>query len=523
MPFTIEQKIKGRIYLYEVEKYWDKEKKQSRQKRKYLGPKERLYKSKKDNPLINKDKISINPSNFVSKSHGDIYLTRSIQKELGLVKILKTHFKENYKEILTLSAFAFQESFPSYLYPFWHEDHMLNDVKKMNSQTLSSLYEQIGRHELERLEFLKSWGKHIDPTSGIYYDITSISSYSTNNEDVEWGYNRDKEYLPQLNIGFTYCRKTSLPLSYNVHSGSIVDVSTLKNTIKRFNIFDLKNLFFILDRGFCSVSNIKEMYKNNMSFIQPLPFSLKKAKKLMQKHKSNICSPKNAFRLNKEIIYHAKDEIELEEIKFNTHLYFNEKMSINYKHYLYNIILEIEEKIKPFRDEKSCEKYFENDIQTKYKKYFKIEGKTIIRDEELIEDSIFRAGMSIFIVHGKKLSNTDILKTYRGRDQIEKEISSLKHQIDTKRLRSHNQDTTNGRLFIKFIALIQHSKILSTIKNDDKLKKYSFREIMLELKKLKLNYFGEDKIILTELTKKQKLIFKAFNININKLDRLPGY
>ena len=47
---------------------------------------------------------------------------------------------------------------------------------------------------MERIEFLKSWGKHINPTSGIYYDITSISSYSTNNEDVEWGYNRDNEW-----------------------------------------------------------------------------------------------------------------------------------------------------------------------------------------------------------------------------------------------------------------------------------------------------------------------------------------
>ena len=69
------------------------------------------------------------------------------------------------------------------------------------------------------------------------------------------------------------------------------------------------------------------MYKNKMSFIQPLPFSLKKAKELVNKHKSNICSCKNAFTLNKEIIYHTKDEIELEKTKFTTHLFFNEKMS----------------------------------------------------------------------------------------------------------------------------------------------------------------------------------------------------
>ncbi len=230
------------------------------------------------------DGLAIKPSSFVSKSYGDTFLTRFIQKSLGLINILKEHFRDDYKEILALSSYGFQESLPSYLFPFWHEDHMLYDVKKMSSSTLSSLYERIGRNELGRLEFLKSWGNHVNPTSGIYYDITSISSYSTNNEDVEWGYNRDKECLPQINIGFTHCSKSSLPIHYNVHSGSIVDVSTLKNTIKRFSSFKLKNLFFILDRGFCSISNIKEMYQNKMSFIQPLSYSLKKAKDLVSTH-----------------------------------------------------------------------------------------------------------------------------------------------------------------------------------------------------------------------------------------------
>ena len=36
MAYTIEQTINGRKYLYRVEAYWDKEKKQSRQKRTYL-------------------------------------------------------------------------------------------------------------------------------------------------------------------------------------------------------------------------------------------------------------------------------------------------------------------------------------------------------------------------------------------------------------------------------------------------------------------------------------------------------
>ena len=42
MSFIVSQKIKGRIYLYQVESYWDKDKKKSRQRRTYIGPKDRV-------------------------------------------------------------------------------------------------------------------------------------------------------------------------------------------------------------------------------------------------------------------------------------------------------------------------------------------------------------------------------------------------------------------------------------------------------------------------------------------------
>jgi len=290
-----------------------------------------------------------------------------------------------------------------------------------------------------------------------------------------------------------------------------------------FDLFNLKNLFFILDRGFCSVSNIKEMYQNKMSFIQPLSFNLKKAKALVSKHKSDICMAKNAFRYNEEILYHIKDEIELGKIKLEAHIFYNEKAAIDYKHYLYKIILGIEDKFKPFKNSGESENYLENNIQSKFKKYFKIEGKSIVRNQEVIENNISRSGTIIFIVHGKNLSNSEIIRIYRNRDKIEKEINTLKNQIDTKRIRAHGKDTANGRLFVKFLALIQHSKIMNIIKNDEKLKKYSFCEIMYELKKLKLISFSKTDKFLSELTKKQKLIFKAFNINIENLNQLPSY
>ena len=58
MSTIVEQKVKGNVYLYEATGYWDKEKKQARQKRKYLGKKDPVTGElipRKTDPEYNKD------------------------------------------------------------------------------------------------------------------------------------------------------------------------------------------------------------------------------------------------------------------------------------------------------------------------------------------------------------------------------------------------------------------------------------------------------------------------------------
>jgi len=516
MSYVVEQKIKGRIYLYEVENFWDKEKKQPRQKRKYIGPKEKIYNKSK---AIKESKLK--PSNFASKSYGDIFLTSYLQDELGLRKLLKDTFKEDYETICALSSFAVQENSASYLFPYWHDEHYIDGVSRLNSQQLSLLYERLGRCERDRLNFLKGWSKHLSPTLGIYYDITSISSYSTQIDSVEWGYNRDREHLPQINMGFTHCIKTSLPLSYTMHPGSIVDVTTLKNTIKTLKLFELSDLFFILDRGFCSVSNLLEMHKNKMNFIQPLSFRLKQAKELVLKHKGSIGSLENILRYKEEILYHTSDKIEFEGITFDAHIFYNEKMAVDYKHYLYKGILEIESEIQKLTTQEEHKNFLENTLPGRFKKYFKqTDNGLLVRNQSEIDEAIYRSGVIIFVVsHTKHMDNVKIIEHYRNRDKVEKEIGSIKNYIDTHRIRAHHQDTANGRLFVKFLSLILHTKIVTVVKNHPKLKNYSVNEIIAELRKLKVNSFDKSSKFLTELSKKQKMIFKAFNIDTAKLEQ----
>ena len=73
----------------------------------------------------------------------------------------------------------------------------MNGVKNLDSSAISELFQEIGKTKDKMLEFQYQWIERLQPIEAVYYDITSISSYGTNNDYIEWGYNRDK-YLAKL-------------------------------------------------------------------------------------------------------------------------------------------------------------------------------------------------------------------------------------------------------------------------------------------------------------------------------------
>ena len=80
MSYIVKQKIGNKYYAYEVESYWDKEKKQPRQRRKYLG-------------VWDEEKGIVRRRNKVktTKSYGDVYLFSEIVRQLELEEVLRVY------------------------------------------------------------------------------------------------------------------------------------------------------------------------------------------------------------------------------------------------------------------------------------------------------------------------------------------------------------------------------------------------------------------------------------------------
>jgi len=480
MSYIIEQKIKGKIYLYKVHSYWDKEKKQSRQKRTYIGPK---------NPKI-KSGVKQIKSNIITKNYGNIFLLNWIANKTGLNEILSKSFPDHYKELIALAFYEIIEGSPMYLFPFFHEENYLPGVKKLDSSDLSKFCDEIGRNQQQKLYFQEQWIAHLQPVEALYYDITSISSYSTNIEFVEWGYNRDNEALPQLNMGVAFCNNKSLPIFYTLYPGSIVDVKTLENIIKFLKNMGLKEFMFVLDRGFFSSANISKISDNNdkISFIQPLSFSLKKVKELIKKHKKDLHEISSNFSFNNEILSHVKSEILLNDRVYPSHIFLNEKAELDQRQLLMRKLIDIEENIikdKKFGSLKEAQQFKEDNIKKEYIELFKFNRSTrkLERNSKNIKSKISKYGYFVLTTNRDDLDKETILTNYRNKDQVEKIFDLLKNEMDGGRLRAHSQYNTDARLFIKFLALIIQSEIMKVMKAKKIFNKYTVRELLAELKK----------------------------------------
>ncbi len=515
MSYIIEQKIKGNIYLYRAEAYWDKDKQQARQRRVYLGPKD-----KKTKLPIRK----MRGNQVVSKSYGNIFFLRHLAKEIGLYQVLKSVFPDTVEQILAFAFYEIMEASPLYLFEYWQQDSFFPEIKTMDSQACSSLCEDIGKHESSRMDFFKEWVENIKPINAVYYDITSISSYSTNINFVEWGYNRDKENLPQINMGVLCNQQNGMPLYYNIFPGSIVDVTTLRNNLRLLQAFELNNILLIMDRGFFSTSNVTEMNHPDckIRFIQPLPLSLKKVRDLISQSKKTISSPANAFQYNQEVLYSKPCQIIVGKSSFDGHLYFNEKAELDQKQHFLSALLEIETGIKEqiFMGQKDAKQYIESSILIKYQAYYKWNPKTkkIEKNIKAINQYFSHLGCYLMITNSDtKLENIEMLNYYRNKDRVEKLFDLVKNEMDGNRLRAHNDYTNNGRLFIMFVTLVLGSYISNVMSMKKLFKIFSMKEMLAELKKIKHIQLYNTTPFITEVSKKQKNILEAFNIPVEKL------
>ena len=521
MAFRVEQQIKGKIYVYEVESYWDKTKQQARQKRTYIGRKN----TKTGTIEVTTKKVVSVPKD--SRSFGHVYLVKKIIDRLRLAETLKGVFPEYYEQCLYLAIYKLITGDSYYLYPYWREDSYLPESAAMNSQRISEVLQEIGENEQNVERFFARWISINDSKSAVVFDITSISSYSERNELLEYGYNRDCEDLEQVNLGVISKELSSgslhVPLAYRVYPGSIRDVTTLHNALELVAHYKMELSICVMDKGFFSEQNIKELHEKRIKYLISVPFSTALAKDTVNACYEQLESPLGAFSFRGDIYLHCSKKLTIQGARCTLHIYLDKEKKAREETKLLSLISEIEAafETKSFKNQDRAEQFIFETIKSK-KRFFRVrkhKGKFVVsRNQHAIESQMQLFGVCVMLTN-QELDKVSALDLYRSKDGTEKIFRSFKNDVCLKRVRTKSAQAMKGSFFINFLATIILSHLTQVMKQQELFKTLTKQELLMSLAKLKVFTLANGQNLLAEISRKQKEIFTAFDLK--KLD--PSY
>ena len=430
----------------------------------------------------------------------------AIATETGLLEVLKSCFPTNWDNLLGAAFYMVSEGNVMMYIKDWFEENKAYSIEAMNDVDCSRLFESLSY--AEKRKFFIEWIKYHEEQKHTVYDVTSISTHSKNIEIAELGYNRDNEKLPQVNYGMFYGMSSMLPMYYNMYSGSIPDKTSLDFILANAKDIGIENTCMVFDRGFMTNDNISLTLDSQYSFITALPRFRLEHDALVDGVQGSIEKVENWIRDYK--VYGISRPVSIENKQVYAHIYYDlERKSTETKEH-YSYVDKLQDELEHINQNKT--------IPRRYKEYFSITEQskaslTFKLDCEKVDEKQKRHGYFILLTNIPTLSSKDVLKIYRERDVIEKHFDMFKNDLEFGRLKTHGDKTTEGKMFVGFLALILRSHMHHTIKSNEDTKKMTFEKIMIELRKIKIVAMSNMTEKLLTLTKTQKTILKALNVD----------
>ena len=459
----------------------------------------------------NHDTLDMSLSYKSVRSIGATFLISRILEGLGVSAILSEVFGTNRAATIISSAIYMSCRGNIFELATHCCEEFTFEEAPLTSQGTSRLFSSITFDE--KMNFFKLWVLRCRYSSYLAYDVTSFSTYANGIENAEYGYNRDKEKLPQINFGCYLAQDTGIPLFYVIYPGSIVDKAHMTYMMAYNETLGISDVVFVMDRGFCMATNIRYMRSEKLAFICGADISHKTTSSAVSKVKETIISMKN---VTFQGVYASSVKSEFYGITSTLHIYFDPLTAERQRQDLYRTVEHEDEKLA-----KSLQ-LSKREIKS-YLKHFDIEE---------LDDGTFKHARNYTKIDNEAnncgyfalLTNTDIyseeaLSIYRRKDSIEKGFDELKNHIDMKRLRSHNTNTTDGKMFCAFISLIAVSELnrrLSVFMKDNYFTKNS---LIAELEKIKIVTLTNGIQLMNPVTKTQRTIFEACTLGEDDLSR----
>ena len=510
MSYIITQMVRGKPYAYEAEAYWDPIKKQSRQRRKYIGADGSIV------PKTSQREVTL------SKTFGPSYLLTELAEQAGLLERLKGAFGPEAEEILALAITRIVR--PAALrnvQPLLDESFLpeiLGLERELTSQRLPAFLASLSRRDGEMRAFFRSL---VSEDDALIFDITSLSSSSRSIDLLEYGADYRATGLPQINLGLVVSLSDHCPLYYKLFPGSVTDVVTLRNLVAEVRDLGVRECMFVLDRGFYSESNVNELLDAGMDFLMPLPFGRGVAKRLVTESNRTLSDPRLGHILDGELYRVHESRVDIAGRDLTAFVIVSEKRMADEKRTLFSRLQDIEASLNSRKWHPGMKAVL-NDVAKRHAPFLTVRNVDGVvrleRRRNAIAQAENRCG-KMLLMTSKDMSWNEALTRYRLRDEAERDFDQLKNELGAEPLRVSSPASLRGHLFVLFVSLVLRSLLLERASGAKLLGKYWIDDMLLELAKLKATRIGED-WRLSEMTRKQRELLLKLGVPLPQ-DPLP--
>ena len=527
MTYNVVQRIGNNYYLYSVDGQWDPEKKNSKQKRRYIGPCD-----KDGNPIPSKRAKRGEPSTIDTKQEripfraycfGTFDVLYRVASSGRIVESLHHAFdRDEADTILTLAIMMVAD--PCSLRTM--EDavestylrRLIGTDVSFASQRLSESLSYIGSDEDARCRYAEHM---LDDSDVVIFDTTVLLTESKGIDMAEMGRKAKKAGMPQVNMGFVHSLKYRIPCHMKLFPGSINDVTTIMNLAEEMPLLCSSVSMIVMDRGFYSEKNIRKLYSKDIGFLMPIPSGKKIFKTAISQSRKDLDNPVNTFRFNgrtesysditmdmpfKDIVDGNGDPVG--RIRVLVFLNFDrEKDELDT---LYEDLDVIESRVKDDTeyDEDNISSVFYG--KSKRRSLFTIrkgeEGNLILeRNRNAITFAARNCGKLVLLTTSKE-EPKKVLDIYTQRNWIEVDYEVLKTYVEGGLDYVRSDASAKGLMFVQMVATAIRMQLSEMIRDTD-LKDMG---IPLMVRRLNTLHVCEDAsgTRLSEVTKKHRTIYE---------------
>jgi transposase len=367
----------------------------------------------------------------------------------------------------------------------WQFNHPLPYEDGISEDVYHDLFVRVGRDESLQQSYFASRCAGIQGKAVLAYDSTTISTYSENQIEARYGYNKDENGLKTIKLLTLYSIETRQPVAFTKQPGNLSDVITIENALKHLSVLGLGGAEIITDNGYYSEHNLAALFLAHFDFITLVKAGLKWVKPEINLHTDDFGSVSSAcpfdpgthgitLTLMRDFVKtrkyagkksgFQKGDEEIFRRRVYLHLYFNPARRVEEDVSFDNDLIELRKNIEEGVKVEDLPK----GAQNKVSKYLRVKqwGNNIhvSFNEAACKDAKKSHGFFALVSNCEK-DTFECLRKYRKRETIESFFESMKQRADGTRVRVWDTDTLRGRMFVQFVALCYYEYLSNEIRD----------------------------------------------------------